>query len=222
MAGNLRHRDPCNKESMPFLWILSPSWFEETGRSHKISFDAYPLARSLLLFLFQNHPPSWGFLSRERHLSTRVLTHQRVGKKRTGRSGSCKAKEYLFPGDWTHPHPLLCNRKNWQKRFRKWKKVNEFTTTFVVVESKDAGWLFFSNGQISQFTWVGELSRVWCQLQIVPVVEVGVCLWRWSFSGCFEIYTRGRGSSITVGILAALSWPCHTTVRNEWFLAVEF
>lgn len=122
VTGNLRHRDPCNKESTPFLWILSPSWFEETGRSHKTSFDAYPLARSLPLFLFQNHPPSWGFLSQERHLSTRVLTHQRVGKKRTGRSGSCKAKEYLFPGDWAHPHPTTLQQGKLTKGFYKMKE----------------------------------------------------------------------------------------------------
>lgn len=85
------------------LWFQSPAAFEETGRSHKTSLDTSPSARSLPLFLFQNHPPSWGFLSQEKHLSTGVLTHQRVGKKRTGGSGSCKARGIFFLW-WLIPH----------------------------------------------------------------------------------------------------------------------
>lgn len=38
--------------------------------------------------------------------------------------------------------------------------MNELTITFVVVESKDAGWIFFSNGQISQFTWKSGLASL--------------------------------------------------------------
>lgn len=92
LGRNLTHRDAYQR-NYPFnIWIQSPVAFEGTGRSHKTALDTSPSAKSLPLFLFQNHPPSWGFLSQERHLPTRVLTHQRVGKKRTGGSRSCKAK----------------------------------------------------------------------------------------------------------------------------------
>ena len=106
------------------------------------------------------------------------------------------------------PTPLLCNRKNWLMGFAKWRELNEFAITFVVVESKDAGWIFFRNGQIpnslENLCWRDEQGmmltsncsycRSWC-------LSMGVIL----FCGSFGIYTRGRETSITVGILADMS-----------------
>lgn len=159
------HRPLYQRNCAFHLWILSLGDL----KSRKIPQDFlgyFSLSQVFATIFVQNHPPSWGFLYQERHLSTRVLTHQRVGKNSTGGSGSHKAT--------TEPTPnsLLCNRKKWLMGFVKWRKVNDFTITFVVVESKDVVWIFFRNGQRPHThleMWVGKISRVWCQHQIVPI-----------------------------------------------------
>lgn len=80
----------------PLICAPRTHCFRRHEEIHKTAWDTSPSGRPLPLFLFQNHPPSWGFLSQERHLTPEFSPTSRVGKKRTVEVGAMRQKKEYF------------------------------------------------------------------------------------------------------------------------------
>lgn len=177
VAWNLRRIDPCIKGTMPLIcesraqlllkrqedptrlpWIL----LHQPGLCHYFCFRTTHLVEASFsgkTFNHQSsHPPE-------------------SGKEEARWQWELQGKKNICPLMTDSTPPPFLQQEDWLKGFREWRKVNNSTITFVVVEGKDAGWISLQmiGYPNSLGIWVGEISRVWCQLQSVPIAEGGAC-----------------------------------------------